>query len=180
MSSKQMVPCCGAVGALLISIASCSAAQGDRLDRSALGLSFSEEFDAPLSWCSENCRGERWGRSISIAVRHPCRGDWACTSLRAKSSSTRTTLASESTLSRYPAAFSTLRCDLRHPNAGGGQRRMAGHGGRAKKGGTVYRRHVEQRDQLPAALWIFRSARESAGDDGRMACLLATRTTGNL
>jgi serralysin len=60
MSSKQMVPCCAAIVALLISVASCSAAQGDRLDRSALRLSFSEEFDAPLSWCSENCRGERW------------------------------------------------------------------------------------------------------------------------
>jgi beta-glucanase (GH16 family) len=61
MSSKQMVPCVGAVGALLISVASCSAAEGDRLDRSMLGrMTFSEEFDGPLSWCSEDCQGQRW------------------------------------------------------------------------------------------------------------------------
>lgn len=62
MLSKQMVPCVGAVGALLlISVTGCAAAQGDRLDRAILrGQTFSEEFDGPLSWCSEDCRGQRW------------------------------------------------------------------------------------------------------------------------
>jgi serralysin len=59
-SSMQLVYFVGAVTAMFISVANCSAGQGDRLDRSSLKLSFSEEFDAPLSWCSENCRGERW------------------------------------------------------------------------------------------------------------------------
>jgi len=41
----------------------CGAARcesGDRLDRSRLSETFSEEFDGPLSWCSDDCHGERW------------------------------------------------------------------------------------------------------------------------
>ncbi|MGY4472355.1 hypothetical protein ACVWWK_008064 [Bradyrhizobium sp. LB9.1b] len=39
---------------------SAKAEVGDKLDHRSLSLSFSEEFDGPLSHCADRCRGERW------------------------------------------------------------------------------------------------------------------------